>query len=244
MSGDSQLDDLIHDIRNRLSVARANIEAFIDGKLVPSPDRLESVLQTLDQLNALLDKIKPISGSETPDASPTETDICEVLEREYLAAEGVAAEKGISFSVARCQTPAQECRHFVGDPMRISQIVSNVLSNAIKFTPGGGSVLVDCSRRADQLEITVKDSGPGLQAGEGNLIFERGVRGEASKGVAGSGYGLAIAKEFVEAHGGSIVASADAVGGAKFVVRLPGRIVSGIGPVAGRCAQCAAHQPH
>jgi len=244
MTGDSRIDDLVHDIRNRLSVARANIEAFIDGKLVPSTDRLQSVLQTLEQLNELLDKVKSNRSSEEPDVRPIEVDICEVLDREYLAAEAVAAKKGVSFSVARCPVPAHECLHFVGDPVRIGQIVSNVLSNAIKFTPGGGSVLVDCSRRADQLEISVNDSGPGLQAGEADRIFERGIRGAASKGVAGSGYGLAIAKEFVEAHGGSIEASPDALGGASFVVRLPGRVVSGSGSAARPCAQCSAHRTH
>ena len=244
MSGDSRIDDLVHDIRNRLSVARANIEAFIDGKLVPSTDRLKSVLQTLDQLNALLDKVGPDRGLERLEPQPNEVDICEVLDREYLAAEAVATKKGVSFSVARCPVPTYECRHFVGDPVRIGQIVSNVLSNAIKFTPGGGSVLVDCSRRANQLEITVNDSGPGLQPGEADRIFARGIRGAASKGVAGSGYGLAIAKEFVEAHGGSIEASPDVPGGASFVVKLPGRIVSRSGGAASQCAQCAVHRPH
>jgi hypothetical protein len=82
MSGDSRIDDLVHDIRNRLSIARANIEAFIDGKLVPSTDRLQSVLQTLDQLNELLDKVKPDRSLEQPDVQPAEVDICEVLDRE------------------------------------------------------------------------------------------------------------------------------------------------------------------
>ena len=243
MSERAQLQELVHDIRNRLSVARANIEAFVDGKLAPSTDRLKSVLQTLDQLNDLLEHVRTSETSVEAVMKPREVDICEILDREYIAAEAVAAAKGISFVVARCAAKAQECGRFFGDPVRIGQIVSNVLTNAIKFTPPGGSVLVGCSRRADQLEISVKDSGPGIADGEGDRIFERGVRGSASKGSAGSGFGLAIAKEFVEAHGGSISASPRNNGGAHFVVSLPGTVFAIEGGAPTRCERCAADRP-
>jgi two-component system sensor histidine kinase BaeS len=244
VSDPARLDDLVHDIRNRLSVARANVEAFIDGKLAPTSGRLQSVLQTLDQLNELLNHVKATQGAAAARVSPLEIDICEVLDREYTAAEAVAAEKGVSFGVARCPATLEECSRFVGDPVRIGQIVSNVLSNAIKFTPRGGAVLVSCSRRADQLEISVKDSGPGIADGERDQIFEHGVRGSASKGSTGSGFGLAIAKEFVEAHGGSIVVAPGITGGARFVISLPGRVVSDDSSAATRCERCAAKQNH
>jgi two-component system sensor histidine kinase BaeS len=244
MSESSDFHDLVHDIRNRLSVARANIEAFIDGKLTPNAARLNSVLQTLDQLNELLERLK--SGQAEVDTlmRPTEVDVCELLDKEYIAAEAAASEKGVSFVVARCAAKAQECGRFFGDPVRIGQIVSNVLSNAIKFTPTGGAVFIDCSRRADQLEISVTDSGPGVAAVDGDRIFDRGMRGSAAKDSEGSGYGLAIAKKFVEAHGGTISSSPGAVGGARFVVSLPGTLFPIDETTPSRCARCATGRDH
>ncbi len=240
MNDRGKLPELVHDIRNRLSVARATIEAFIDGKLAPTSDRLTSVLQTLDQLNGLLEHVKSSGASEDGTFSPVEVDVCELLKREYAAAETVAAAKGVEFAVARCALKAQECGRFIGDPVRIGQIVSNVLTNAIKFTPVGGAVMVGCSRQADQLEILVRDSGPGLAQGESAKIFERGVRGSASQSSSGSGFGLAIAKEFVEAHGGSISASNTVTGGARFIVRLPGTVLALAEGATANCERCAA----
>jgi two-component system sensor histidine kinase BaeS len=238
MNDRGKLPELVHDIRNRLSIARATIEAFIDGKLAPTTDRLRSVLQALDQLNGLLELVKSSGASDDGTFDPVEVDVCELLKQEYAAAETVAAAKGVEFAVARCALKAQECGRFVGDPVRIGQIVSNVLTNAIKFTPPGGAILVGCSRQADELEILVRDSGPGLAQGESANIFERGVRGSASQSSSGSGFGLAIAKEFVEAHGGSISASNSATGGARFVVRLPGTVLALAEGAAAHCERC------
>jgi two-component system sensor histidine kinase BaeS len=243
MTDQARLQELVHDIRNRLSVARATIEAFLDGKLAPTTGRLTSVLQTLDQLNELLEHVRSSPNSVDATLNPIEVDVCELLKREYAAAEAVAAAKGVEFAVARCASKAQECGRFIGDPVRISQIVSNVLANAIKFTPAGGAVFVGCSRQADQLEVLIRDSGPGIALGESGLIFKRGVRGSASHASAGSGFGLAIAKEFVEAHGGSISASNVESGGARFVVRLPGTVLASGQGAASFCERCAA-EPH
>jgi len=244
MSDLAASDDLVHDIRNRLSVARANIEAFIDGKLTPSTTRLNSVLQTLDQLNELVNRLNAGQATADTHVRPMEVDVCELLDKEYTAAEAVAAKKGVSFEVTRCAVKAEECGRFFGDPVRIGQIVSNVLSNAIKFTPPGGAVLVGCSRRADQLEISVTDSGPGVADADKDQIFRRGIRGSAVQDSEGSGYGLAIAKKFVEAHGGSISASAAIPGGSQFVVSLPGTVFATGGTASASCAHCAANRHH
>jgi two-component system sensor histidine kinase BaeS len=240
MNDRSELPELIHDIRNRLSIAKATIEAFIDGKLAPTTDRLTSVLQTLDQLNDLLEHVKSSGTSVDATFIPVEVDVCELLKREYAAAEAVATAKGVEFAVARCALKAQECGRFIGDPVRIGQIVSNVLTNAIKFTPAGGAVFVGCSRQADQLEVVVRDSGPGIALSEADQIFKRGVRGSASHESEGSGFGLAIAKGFVEAHGGTIAASNTTTGGARFVVTLPGTVLAIAEGNTAHCERCAA----
>lgn len=238
MTRRSRRSELIHDIRNRLAIARANIEAFIDGKLKPTRDRLNAVLQSLDQLDSLIDEIK---ASDVPDAQtkPVEIDVCELLQQEYRAVEAVAAEKRIALTVRRCPAKLEACARFIGDPVRIGEIVSNVLLNAVRYTPAGGRIAVECTHHGDGLEVAIADSGPGVAADERERIFQAGVRGSAKQAAPGSGFGLAIAKEFVEAHGGTIELAPGSGPGARFVVRLPGAVAPG--PAAGRrCDRCAA----
>lgn len=236
MSDRTRPDEIIHDIRNRLAVARANIEAFIDGKLKATPDRLKVVLQALDQLGTLLNDVRA-AQTATPEINLVEIDVCELLDREYHAIEPVAENRGIAVSISRCPITLTACKRFIGDPVRISQIVSNVLLNAVRYTPRGGVVAIDCMHEADQLQITISDSGPGVRDAERNKIFLPGVRGSAGATAGGSGHGLAIAKEFVEAHGGTIDVSSDAKEGARFTIRLPGTLVAGAASES--CHHCA-----
>lgn len=237
MSDRARADELIHDIRNRLAVARANIEAVIDGKLEATPARLKVVLQSLDQLAALLDELRAPAAASM-EVHPVEIDVCQLLDREYRGIAPVAKEREISVSVFRCPIPKAACKRFIGDPVRIGQIVSNVLLNAVRYTPRGGSIRVDCMHEADQLEISVADSGPGVRADERDNIFLPGVRGSAGQTSIGTGHGLAIAKEFVEAHGGSISVAPGEHQGARFIIRLPGTLLAGAGSAT--CRQCAA----
>jgi len=236
--------ELIHDMRNRLTVARANVEAFIDGKIRPTRSRLEAVLQSLVQIEELLSDIKGGQNSSESHVLPIEIDVCELLNREYRAIEAIASEKGVTITINRCPVKAPECGHFIGDPVRIGQIVSNVLLNAVRYTPSGGDVRVNCTREADQLEISIADSGPGVRPEEAEAIFEPGVRGAAAQGKPGSGFGLAIAREFVEAQGGTIVVAPPDGGGARFIVTLPGTVYANAnGPPD--CRHCPAHTlPH
>lgn len=239
MNDRERLSELIHDMRNRLTVARANVEAFIDGKLSPTPGRLKALLQSLAQLEQLLNDFKESHAAVDAQVSVAEIDVCELLAREYNAIEAVAAAKGVSLSVHRCLVKLAACNHFIGDPLRISQIVSNVLLNAVRYTPAGGKIIVDCTHEADRLQVSIADSGPGVEPKERERIFRAGVRGEAAHGTAGSGYGLAIAKKFVEALGGTIdVSSSPQQLGALFTVRLPGTVYDDGGKKT-RCAQCS-----
>jgi len=240
LSDRARPEEVIHDVRNRLAVARANIEAIIDGKLKATPDRLKVVLQALDQVAAMLNDLKSAPAASA-DVRPVEIDVCELLNKEYRAIEPLAAERGIAVSVFRCPVPLAACKRFIGDPVRIGQIVSNVLLNAVRYTPRGGIIRVDCMHEADQLQISISDSGPGIREDEREKIFLPGVRGSAGKSVRGSGHGLAIAKEFVEAHGGSISLARGDEEGAHFVIRLPGTLLEGVG--SADCRHCEAG-PH
>ncbi len=167
--------------------------------------------------------------------------VCELLNREYSAMDAVARARGVSVSIHRCEVPAAECMHFFGDPGRIGQIIKNVMLNAIRYTPKGGSVTIDCERHADQLEVRIADTGPASPKKTPDASSSPAFRGSASQATDGSGYGLAVVKQLVEAQGGSVVGGQQRLaGGAMFTVRLPGVAP----PMLRACARVAGwHEP-
>lgn len=215
---------VVHEIRNHLAVAIANIEAFRDGVLEPSPKRLAAVLQALGEVEVLLSGLTPGPSSQPPalamEVRPI--DVCDVITNEVLAFQAVAAEREIGFRVQQCATHDPACLNFAGDPVRIAEIVNNVVSNAIRYTPRGGVIDIDCRRSGAALTLTVTDNGPGVRDDEVGRIFEAGFRGTASAKIAGSGVGLALVKQFVEEHGGTVEVGNVADRGARFTVSLPG----------------------
>jgi len=107
-----------------------------------------------------------------------------------------------------------------GDAVRLRQIVSNLLSNAMKFTPSGGRVTVSLVGRDDSAVLEVNDSGPGIPPDEIGRVFDRFYRGRSVR-AGGSGIGLAVVRDLVAAHGGEVSVESEPAGGSRFVVRLP-----------------------
>ena len=215
---------VIHEIRNHLAVAVANVEAFRDGVLEPSPKRLSSVLQALAEVGSLLSELTPqqIAPQAPLGSKAQRINVCDIITNELLAFEAAAAEHQITFRVQQCTKHTAACTNFSGDPVRVGEIVNNVVSNAMRYTPPGGEIDVDCRRSGGMLTLTVTDGGPGVRTDELAKIFEAGFRGAASVGTAGSGEGLALVKRFVEEQGGTVVVENTVDRGARFTVRLPG----------------------
>ena len=214
---------VVHEIRNHLAVAIANIEAFRDGVLEPSPARLAAVLQALGEVEALLSELTFVSSSPPPLATEIRPiNVCDVITNEALAFEAAAAEHDVRFRVQQCATHDPACLNFAGDPVRVAEIVNNVVSNAIRYTPPGGSIDIDCRRSGAFLTLTVTDSGPGVGSDETGKIFDAGFRGSAATQTNGSGVGLTLVKQFVEEHGGTVEVENVADRGARFTVALPG----------------------
>ena len=215
---------VIHEIRNHLAVAIANVEAFRDGVLDPSPKRLSSVLQALGEVDNLLGELTPRRMAPQPALATHARQInaCDVITNEVLAFEAAAAEHQITFRVQQCTAHDPACVNFSGDPVRVGEIVNNVVSNAIRYTPRGGRIDVDCRPSGGVLTLMVTDGGPGVRSDEFGKIFEAGFRGAASAGTTGSGEGLALVKRFVEEQGGTVEVANVAGRGARFTVRLPG----------------------
>jgi signal transduction histidine kinase len=213
---------VIHEIKNHLAVAVANVEAFRDGVFEPSPARLEAVLQALAEADVLLGQLPRDAAIASLATSMSPIDVCAVITNEVLGLEASAQQRGIAFTVQQCESAGQGCRRFGGDPVRVAEIVNNVISNAIRYTPAGGRIEVDCRRSDGTLMLSVTDSGPGIAERDRKRIFDPGYRGSAASGIAGSGLGLALAKRFAEEHGGTIDVLSASGNGAQFVVKLPG----------------------
>jgi signal transduction histidine kinase len=198
----------------------AGIEAFVDRKLEPTDARLSGILHALHEVDALIDDI-PRERTIEFETRVQPMNICALIHSEAQAMEGYALGHGVQLRVHRCGAAHAGCERFFGDPKRIGEVVTNVLTNAIRYTGPGGAVDVDCRREGPDLCFSVADQGPGVADDERAKIFERGYRGAAASNIPGSGTGLALVKEFVERHGGRVLVENRAQRGATFTVRLP-----------------------
>lgn len=224
----------IHEIRNQLAVAVAGLEAFLDRKMEPTDARLHGILYALREIDALVDDL-PRDRTIEFETHAEAIDVCSLIGSVAASMEGFALEHGIRLSVHQCAETHPECRHYFGDPVRIGEIVTNVLTNAVRYTQPGGVVEVDCHRDGTALRFTVSDQGPGIRPSERERIFESGFRGAGMANTPGSGIGLAVVKDYVERHGGTVRADNRSQGGATFTIRLP---------VAGAsCGDCLATVP-
>src|SRR5579859_6620599 len=134
-----------------------------------------------------------------------------------------AERKHIGLSLAATSVP-----DFAADPDRLSQLLGNLLSNAVKFTPDGGRVAVTLSQEADQVVLTVADTGIGIPVADRDRVFERFFRTAAAtqRAIPGTGLGLTITKAIVDAHHGTITAGGNEAGGTTFRICLPLRAVA------------------
>jgi len=170
-----------------------------------------------EMVNDLLDLTGMMNGSINIEAE--ETDIREIVHAAVDNALMAADTKGVALHK---QIDAPEC-HVFGDPGRLQQVIRNLLSNAIKFTPRGGRVDVSLQLAGNHWRILVADSGAGIAAESLPFVFDRFRREDASlKAYSGLGLGLAIAKQLVVLHGGTVSASSAGPGlGTTFTVLLP-----------------------
>jgi two-component system sensor histidine kinase BaeS len=216
---------VVHEIRNHLAIAVANVEAFRDGVLDPSPRRLASVLQALGEVELLLRELTPGQMAVDPVLAthPRAIDVYDVIANEVLGFEAATRERAIRLTMEDDAGYAEPCIAFAGDPVRIGEIVNNIVANAVRYTPPGGRIDVAYRRSEEWLVLSVTDDGPGIRSDETERIFEAGYRGSASIGTAGTGAGLALVKRFVEEHGGTIDVANVRGRGACFTVALPAK---------------------
>jgi signal transduction histidine kinase len=211
------LADVSHELRTPLSVIQGNVEGILDGLYPADRAHLEPILEETQLLERLVEDLRTLSLSETGvlrlHREPTDLGA--------LLSESVAAfrAKADAASVTLALSLDDGLPNLEVDQSRLRQVIGNLLDNAVRLTPAGGSVRVRASASGPYaVEIDVQDTGPGIAPEVLPRIFDRFYR---SGERGGSGLGLPIARSLVEAHGGTIAAASEAGQGTRISIRLP-----------------------
>jgi len=213
--------DVAHELRTPLAVQRANLEAIQDGIYPLSPEYLQPVYEQTLLLERLVEDLRTLALADAGQIElvRTETDIPGLVQRVVEQFQPHAATSNRQINVILPQTPTTTVN---ADPGRIEQILGNLLTNALRHTPEGGQITVAVQPSPAHVQISVRDTGPGIPVESLPHLFERFYRGDRSRSrmEGGTGLGLSIARRLAEAHGGSLEAGNHRDGGAVFTLTL------------------------
>jgi two-component system, OmpR family, sensor histidine kinase BaeS len=212
----SFLADVAHELRSPLSVIRGQAEAIADGLYPGDAAHLAPILDATQTLDRLVEDLRTLvltdAGNLVLHKEPTDLGALASDAVESFKTQAEAADVKLSADVAD-DLPSVEV-----DPARIRSVLGNLLSNAVRHTPSGGSVRVGVSASGDRVAITLADTGEGIPPELLPRVFERFVKGANS---TGSGLGLAIAHDIVTAHDGTLEIESEPGSGTRLRLSLP-----------------------
>ena len=212
-----------HELKTPISALRARLENLLDGVEEPNPALLAVMLQQSDRLARLVDQLLDLSRMESGDLPLTiePVPLAPLVDRVVSEVSVARPERARTLDVHN--DVASDFPPVEADPERVHQVLFNLLDNAFRFTPDGGTVWVRAVRKDGSCEVSVEDTGPGIPQEHLPLVFERFYRVDQSRSRddGGTGIGLAIARSVVEAHGGKIWAESAEGKGATFRFVLP-----------------------
>lgn len=213
-------DHIAHDLRGPLTRIRGMAESAA-VQAAPGGEAAElagSVVEECDRLNQLINTMLEIAEAEAgvQRLSLTEMSAAELIERAMELFGGVAEEKEVA--LGHDATRPVSLR---GDRRRLQRALANLIDNALKYTPAGGTVKVFLAQVGDKVEIAVRDSGPGIPPEEQPFLFDRFYRGDRSRHLPGNGLGLSLARAVAHAHGGDIRVESSPGAGSVFTLVLP-----------------------
>jgi len=213
--------DIAHELRTPLSLIIGHAEAVHDGVLPPSKENFEIIREEAERLEQLVNDLRTLSladaGELSVDYQPVEINkLLGEIQSHYMVPFN---RKRIALNLE----PASAILKVNLDPVRFSQVLMNILDNALRYTPEEGRVNIEIKQNGDQVEITIQDSGDGVTSEDAAHLFDRFYRADQSRtrDKGGSGLGLAIAKSIVEMHKGKIWAESETGEGLKVIIQLP-----------------------
>ena len=214
------VSNVSHEFRSPLNSILGNVDLVLEDVQGTSPlsaQRLEVVLRNSERLLALVSDLMA-SASSALKVHPKRTDLASLVETSIGSAQPQAEHSQISL-VADVPSPLWA----YADPLRIGQALDNLVSNAIKYSPGGGVVNISAQGTGDWIRLKVQDSGMGMNPEDSARVFRRFFRTESAReaAIAGAGLGLSITKAIVEGHGGDISCTSSPGKGSTFTLTLP-----------------------
>ncbi len=211
--------DVAHELRTPLATLQSHLEAMIDGIWEPEKDRLIGCHEEIVRISKMVGNLEKLARYEGENLilNKTKFNITETVQHIINNFESEYLNKGLEIDFR-----AEE-QVISADKDKISQVVINLISNALKYTPSGGKVEVIIKGGETNTQVVVKDNGPGIPQEDLPYIFERFYRADKSRNrlTGGSGIGLTITKAIVEAHKGKIEVISNIGTGTEFIVNLP-----------------------
>ena len=217
----SLMADVTHELRTPLTVIRGNLEGIIDGVYEADYVHLRSILDEVQIFSRLVDDLRTLALAESGalQLHKEATDLAILVKDVGDAFQSQADDRGVELRII--SDAGQSPVYLDGE--RIHQVLSNLIANALRYTPSGGVISLRCEtdHKTDgesQIVITVEDNGPGIKAEALPYVFERYYKASDSGGM---GLGLAIVKNIIEAHGGKVSVESNEGKGTRFIIRLP-----------------------
>ena len=213
--------DVAHELRTPLTNLRCQIEALEDGLTPVTPEGLRSLLEEIAFLTRLVNDLQDLALAEAGQLPLHRAPVD--LGRAVAEALGAIAARAAGRRITLVPRVASGLPGALVDPLRLGQILRNLLENALTHSPDGGEIAVDATRAGDHLEVSVSDAGTGIAPEHLPHVFDRFYRADPSRARSsgGAGLGLAIVRQLALAHGGSIRAESPPGSGARFTLSLP-----------------------
>lgn len=216
--------DVAHELRTPLHIIQGNLEGMLDGVYEPTKEQITATLDETRLLARLVSDLQTLSLAEAGKLHLHIQSILisDLIEDTLTGFSLMAGENGVNLEKAISGTDVQLTIN--ADPDRLSQVLNNLVSNALRYTPRGGSICLKAEPSAGGVILVVEDTGSGIPAEDLPYVFDRFWKAEKSRSRhegTGSGLGLAIARQLVQAHGGTIKVESQAGKGTRFTISLP-----------------------
>lgn len=222
--------NISHDLRTPLSIMKGYAETLqLKGQALSIPEKekyLDIILDSTEKLNQLVTQLFEYSKLESNEIKPLKEpfSISELVQDTLMKYDMILAKKNLSLvSDLAKQVPLVH-----GDVSLIERVITNLMDNAIKYTPEGGTIKVEIDSDADHVKVCIRDSGPGISRSEQKQIFERFKKAESGQKKTGAGLGLAIAKKIMDMHASQIKVESKPNEGSAFIFSLPKHLNVGL----------------